>query len=309
MSRNLAIAESAVRQSRTIVRPAKPHRNAPEASSPLDGILILGSDPAEYGLATRVVTITPSLAQAWLGTKHDDQRRIKSKHLRSMMTDLREGRWRLNGETIVFDSNGKLVNGQHRLEAVVATGVTVTSLVVWGVASEAYSSFDMTAKRMGGDALRSRGVLNGAQTAAVCRSLMIYAGDPTFTDSPAFSADAIDQFERTHEGLAESVLMGKRVAKMQTSITGTVAGACHYLFSKIDADLASEFFESLISGVGLGKTDPVRLLRERALNRTWRPRAQEQFAYMFKAWNHFRHHTPIRCLKWDSRETFPTIKA
>ena len=49
------------------------------------------------------------------------------------MMEMQDGKWRLNGKTICFDSTGRLLNGQHRLSAVVRSGVTLTTVVVRGL--------------------------------------------------------------------------------------------------------------------------------------------------------------------------------
>lgn len=51
----------------------------------------------------------------------------------SYAEDMKNGRWQLNGEAIVFDSEGFLKNGQHRLAAILAAGVEVEMTVIRGV--------------------------------------------------------------------------------------------------------------------------------------------------------------------------------
>ena len=46
---------------------------------------------------------------------------------------MKAGKWCLNGEAIEFDTNGKLKNGQHRLRAVIKSGVAIDCVVVRGV--------------------------------------------------------------------------------------------------------------------------------------------------------------------------------
>ena len=46
---------------------------------------------------------------------------------------MQNGEWKLNGKSICFDWNGRLLNGQHRLSAVVRSGVPLTTLVVRGL--------------------------------------------------------------------------------------------------------------------------------------------------------------------------------
>lgn len=87
---------------------------------------------SEYGLTASVDIITPEQAQAYLdnNAKH---RPIKDKKVAEYMAQMQDGAWKLNGKAICFDSTGRLLNGQHRLSAVVRSGVSLTTLVVRGL--------------------------------------------------------------------------------------------------------------------------------------------------------------------------------
>ena len=88
--------------------------------------------PEDFGLEATVEVISPKEAQAYLdnNAKH---RPIKDKKVAEYMAEMQDGRWRLNGKTICFDTTGRLLNGQHRLSAVVRSGISLTTLVVRGL--------------------------------------------------------------------------------------------------------------------------------------------------------------------------------
>ena len=88
--------------------------------------------PEDFGLSVEVEIITPANAEAYLknNAKH---RKIKQKKVNEYIQEMQDGKWRLNGKVIIFDSNGRLLNGQHRLSAVAQSGVPLTILVVRGV--------------------------------------------------------------------------------------------------------------------------------------------------------------------------------
>ena len=92
--------------------------------------------PEELGLEVTVETITPEMAEQYLGFNHQ-HREIKSSKVDKLASAMIEGDWQLNGKTIVFDKDGKLLNGQHRLTAVVLSGQPLTTLVVRGIDKEA----------------------------------------------------------------------------------------------------------------------------------------------------------------------------
>ena len=88
--------------------------------------------PEEFGLSVEVEVITPEQATAYLqnNTKH---RKIKQKKVDEYIKEMQDGKWCLNGKVLIFDRNGRLLNGQHRLSAVAQSGVPLTILVVRGV--------------------------------------------------------------------------------------------------------------------------------------------------------------------------------
>lgn len=92
-------------------------------------------NPQEFGLTVEVEIITSDMADSYL-KNNAHHRKVKQKKVDQYVKDLQEGNWRLNGKTITFDSNGRLLGGQHRLHAVVKSGLPLTTLVVRGLDPE-----------------------------------------------------------------------------------------------------------------------------------------------------------------------------
>lgn len=95
-------------------------------------------DPSEYGLTVKVETIDGDTAKKYLdnNAKH---REIKQSRVDRYIADLAKGDWKLNGKVLIFDENGTLRNGQHRLTAVAQSGIAITTLVVRGVPLTAFA--------------------------------------------------------------------------------------------------------------------------------------------------------------------------
>lgn len=83
------------------------------------------------------------------------------------------GKWELNGATIVFNCDGTLNDGQHRLEAIVKSGVAVQSFVVRGVTCGA-KHIDRNKPRTIGQWLSHSGVKNATLVSAVARKCIAY---------------------------------------------------------------------------------------------------------------------------------------
>jgi len=111
-----------------------------------------------------VVMIGPDLANELLA-RNTHNRPIRASHVAELAQDMRLGRWRLSHQGIAFDVHGRLMDGQHRLHAIVLAGVVVQMLVCTMVDAEANGVIDIQAKRSLADALalsgRDFGIKNG----------------------------------------------------------------------------------------------------------------------------------------------------
>lgn len=76
------------------------------------------------GMYLVVMFVTPELAAKWL-QQSGGNRDLDPLRVAAYEEAMRRGEWRLNAQGIIFDVNGNLTNGHHRLEAVVRSGVTV----------------------------------------------------------------------------------------------------------------------------------------------------------------------------------------
>lgn len=110
------------------------------------------------GFSVGMEDVTPATARALLkkNPRNRDLSASKVSHFASMM---RDGGWRSdNGETIIVAKGGVLLDGQHRLAAVVKSGQTVRLLVVRGVPEDARTSIDTGTARTAADILNMHGV-------------------------------------------------------------------------------------------------------------------------------------------------------
>ena len=99
-----------------------------------------------------IETITPEMAKKYL--MFNTSNRALRKSLVSMYAkDMREGNWKLTHQGIAFNCDGTLLDGQHRLSAIIEAGVPVQMMVARGVERECQIAMDDHAKRNAGDAL------------------------------------------------------------------------------------------------------------------------------------------------------------
>jgi len=101
--------------------------------------------------------ITPDMAQEYLKFNTENYRSLSKDRVISYASDMKNGRWQFNGESIKFSENGQLIDGQHRLQAIIRAGVPVDMLVIRGVKDDV-DIYDIGAQRsQSGDGLRRVG--------------------------------------------------------------------------------------------------------------------------------------------------------
>lgn len=110
---------------------------------------VLGSD----GWHTAIVEITPEMADKML-KKNSINRRLRPGAVARYAAAMRKGDWQTSPEALMFTSNGTLLNGQNRLNAVKATGVAQKFMCVFGVSEAVYAVLDRGSPRNMADALR-----------------------------------------------------------------------------------------------------------------------------------------------------------
>lgn len=101
-------------------------------------------------MKVEIVNVTPVLAAEWLATSVGNPRWANSKNRKvtddrfviRMAEDMRSGHWYGGNNTIAFDENGHLVDGHHRLSAVIKSGMTIQFVVVWGVSQDGERHID-----------------------------------------------------------------------------------------------------------------------------------------------------------------------
>jgi hypothetical protein len=98
-------------------------------------------------ITTQTEEITPAMAEKYL-EKNFKNRSVKPKTVRTYANDMLAGNWHFTHQGIAFDENDHLIDGQHRLLAIVESGVTVKMLVTRGLPAEAGKGENITKKTM-----------------------------------------------------------------------------------------------------------------------------------------------------------------
>ncbi len=243
--------------------------------------------PAPPGLAgvpnPAVVMVTPQLARLWLEANRRN-RRLRQRAVERYARDMAAGEWLFNGDPIRFAADGSLLDGQHRLAAIVTSGVTLNTVVVRDLDPATQATMDIGATRPASDALTLAGERNAATLAAILRRLVMRerggVDNPTHAEQRAY-------LER-HPDVRDAVDLALMVRK-NLGVAPSLIGAAYHLCAQADRAAARVWFaDQLIKGLGLRDGDPAAALRNRFAGLTDRQRradALDGLGLIIHAWN------------------------
>jgi len=269
----------------------------------------------------KLVRLNPKKAAELLATVKSN-RAIADLHVEFLAEQMRSGKWIEGFTPLVISSEGELIDGQHRCQAVIRSGKEIRVRIESGVDPLLKYVIDTGRRRTFGDVLHMRGEKNYACLAATVRRLAIYAIDPEFKAGRAVARFnnlyLLDFYER-NPWIDASVDWAQ--SKMQEYLTHfyphSLFAAFHYLFSLAqDEESATAFMQSLATGANLMESDSVYKLREKLLRQSRRPEApripnRALCALTIKAWNNTISGSHPEQLTWHPgpprNDAFPRI--
>lgn len=102
------------------------------------------------GITAEICTITPADATQML-EHNKGNRALRTKHVKFLAQQMRDDLWQLTHEGIAFDKTGRLLDGQHRLQALIEVGKPLQMLVTRGWNESVFNVLDDGAPRKPND--------------------------------------------------------------------------------------------------------------------------------------------------------------
>jgi hypothetical protein len=254
--------------------------------------------------------ISPEMASSMLST-NTSNRRVITSHLKRLEATFRAGEMKLNGDSIRISASGVLLDGQHRLMACANTGIGFYTIVVRGLPDDVFDTIDQTrAPRKLSCVFSVSGEANCKTLAAALTQLHIFKTSGQFYDGGSaryfLSAHSARLMLDNHPELRESVSSFQvRTNYVWRKATPAVL---HYLFLRVDRELAAAFLEVVLSGSS-DKTRPFNQLRESVIKARslGKNSARHDAARAIKAFNYERAGVRPKLLTWTSAMDYPGV--
>lgn len=266
------------------------------------------------GISVTQETITPEMAATYLAL-NTHNRPLVANRIATISNDIVEGNYVFNGESIKFSTTDKLLDGQHRLEAIVMAGKPIDTLVIRGLDEVAQDTVDVGAKRTLGNILALRGEHNVNTLAAGIR-LSYYLtkyGEPKTGPRTYPSNSELLRYFAANAGLRDVAPLASQAAHSSLHIPSGMACTLIYHMRQIDSERAAMFWDQLLLN-DAPKNSAIWALREtltRDLSRPHRMSTNHRVALTIKAWNAWLEDRKMDYIVWRASgpvaETFPKL--
>jgi hypothetical protein len=258
--------------------------------------------------------LTPERAMELL--EHNTLNRpLSQPHVNRIAQQILTGAWRFNGDTIKVGANGDVVDGQHRLWAIVESKTAVETIVVYDVPRDAFATIDTLRKpRNGADILALNGVGDYRREAANALGWLVRWQRGNLT--PNGSSGRVENSD-IEGAYAENPAIVEACARAKRAVHGFASpgmfGFLYYIFTNRNSDIADRMINTLENPAGIPLNDPFFKLRAYLINNKLRRREPlVTIALAIKAANAARAGKRIDNLAWKNQgekpEPFPVLK-
>jgi hypothetical protein len=260
-------------------------------------------------------TITPERAVRIL-QRNPMNRKLSRHRVQVIARDIKEGRFVQTGEPIIIDKKDELVSGQHRLSALIESGVEqLELLVVRGVDPDSRLAVDQGRPRSAADTLEMVKASDTPSTlAATARFVAAWDRGDLHKRSQVTglsNAEVLD-FIHKHPEVHSSVEIATNLKMPRGMFPRGALGGLHYIFARKQRTEADAFWLAVAEGEGLNAGDPRLALRERllesAISKTKRLPFRSKVALAVKAWNLWRAGKSTGRFTLSKREAMPELE-
>lgn len=264
------------------------------------------------------ISVTPQLAAELLELNTANRPKMTRKDLDAAMT---KDQWIENGDSIRISTEGVILDGQHRLDAIIKHGLTIKQDIATGIIPEAFKTIDIGRIRTKAHTLATMGYKNSTALASLVSSLISYEVNNDFQKNTAkqilYNNDVASYMESLPEHELESIenslAKGWRLYQKNNFLSTPSWAFVDVVLGKIDREAADKFLDLCATGDGVNsrdKTSGIYQLRLKLNSSLFNKKGvfvsvAPRVALVFRAWNLYRTNKVVKQLSWDDRQDFP----
>ena len=263
------------------------------------------------------VVIDPGLAVELLKGNVANRALTKSK-VNKYAEDMRSGNWTADtAECIKLTSNMRLLDGQHRLSAIVESKKAVEMFVAYNVPETAMNNIDTGLTRSTKNIFELNGIQNAQTISSVVKKYLAYKFFKwnTGTNDPVKQMEitnkqALDEYNSRQEFWHELIAKFAKCRATFKNVEVTYLISWYALCYDISPELTSVYFTTLISGIGFtNEKDPIYLFRQFLIEKAQTKNRSMNFALFVKSWNLTKKKQAISILRYVAlQEKYPVLQ-
>lgn len=261
-------------------------------------------------MKSQIMEITPKIAAEMLQF-NGINRPISPRIVQEYASYIQDGLWALNGESIKLADDSTLLDGQHRLNAVIASGKSITTYVQFGISKDVFSTIDQGKGRTLADLLYLQDIKYRCAIAAVVSFIYQYDNDLLKTvmrkGRSRISKKLLVEFYLEHKeeiNFALNTIVEIHSDFKKLPASPALLAFCFYVFNRNKTHDAKTFFLKVILGENLKKSDIEYKLREKLLENKvsmLKRSSNALIELIFRAWHHHVNNMPVNRLMWGTQ--------
>lgn len=187
-------------------------------------------------MKTEIRTITPEDAKTLLES-NEKNRKFSKPYAKRIAAEMKAGIWHETHQGIAIDVEGHIIDGQHRLAAIVDSGMKQTMVVTSELPADAYKYIDIGKRRSAADRLRE-----DPQVADVASFIL------RMTDGTQ-SAGRIKRLEQVRDMVRDTALYAKEIFQHKQRPFGSSGARSAFVIAidalNADQEYAEQQFDAL----------------------------------------------------------------
>lgn len=256
--------------------------------------------------------VTPAIAKEYIEANISN-RRVKTPILDRYANDMANGRWKMfTGETIKISKSGRILDGQHRLLAVIKSNQSIYFDFAINLDDNVFDVIDTGSSRNASDTFKVKGIKHEnviPSTISMYNLLCLGKRAGLQKNHKSTNAMLLEQYY-------EDEIFWQNIAKTSHGLylsfakilTPSMIGGFYAYFSKLNPEKAEDFITQLTTGVNI-QNETITFLRNKLMQDKMSPRKMPitlKMALIIKTWNFFIKDQKVKVLKFDSvRDEFP----
>lgn len=263
-----------------------------------------------------IVNVTPGMAEGLL-EKNPKNRTLSDRRILAYKTEMDNHQWMFTHQGIAVDEDGHLVDGQHRLAALIRSGRCLDMILIEGLPRSVFSYIDRGKNRNARDLFQIEGYAVPDAIAAAARIAMLFERNNVHANMlktrSIVSLDSMLEYVRKHESFSEDIKDALKWKTLQIYIGKAFLGGLYFSFKRKDPELAKEFYSLLNSGAIADENSVILQCRNKLINE--KMNSNHRYlnpAYigglLVNAWNHLRDGNRDIRLEVDLTKSIAPIK-